>query len=107
MHPVPWGPRLSRIFLSRIVAIRDLAFIPQPCSRVVPIGSTKLNRLPIVLFVIAISWVSAGAQRTHHLSEDQKRVDGVDPAAPEMISFERIAPLLDGLFEDAAAIQAK
>ena len=38
-------------------------------------------------------------------NKKQRREAGVFPAAPERISFERVAPLLDGLYEDVAAIQ--
>src|SRR5579864_5729370 len=37
----------------------------------------------------------------------QMRKDGVQLALPEMISYQRVAQLLDGMFEDAAGIQVK
>ena len=58
------------------------------------------NTLCLVVSLVVLAPLTIAAQ-----SKAERRNQGVFPAPPELISYQRVAPLLDGIYEDVAAIQ--
>lgn len=84
LHPIHFlRGRRSTLEIDRRLFLRPLAFLA-------------------CLFLVPSCIPAAFAQKQ---TKDQIRIAGVQASLPERISYERVAQLLDGIFEDAAGIQ--